>query len=376
MNAGTPSLTGFDAEADWKGRRIFVQAGEVGPVGGAAKATMLLCEALSELGARVTLFVTLKPAEDVVKALANLGVIVVSALAKGGWRYRLPQLAIATQIWIKSQVDKPSLIHVVGISREAFHLLGLPMLPPVYVWETTQAQAGNKFVDRDAAKLLRRARAVLVPSTTIERNVRDTYKYGGLIGRLPFWSAEPPKSEVLPASEPPRSKILFFGRMDPEKGVSDLITALDLVRQSVPGARLTLCGGGRVETATGLQSLPDGVEFAGQVSSDELDNLIRNSDVVALPSLHEGYPISLLEACSRLVPIVATAVGSIPEVFEGRPCALLVPPRDPRALAEALVKILTEPGSAYDERRLDSRAIFEQVSSQKTVLENLRRAYV
>lgn len=59
-----------------------------------------------------------------------------------------------------------------------------------------------------------------------------------------------------------------------------------------------------------------------------------------LPSLHDGYPLSLLEACARRTPVIATTVGSIPELFDGRACALLVRPRDTTDLSQAMAKIL------------------------------------
>ena len=375
MPAAKPSEGAVVAHA-LNGKRVFVQAGEVGMVGGAAKATVLLCDALVELGARVTLFVTLMPSDDVRDELVQKGVVVVAAFVRGGWRYRLPQACLVMQIWIRALYQRPSLIHVVGISREAGQLLGLPSLAPVYVWETTEAQPGNKFVDAGAARSLHRARAVLVPSATIERNVRATYKYAGLISRLPFWCQDVPTQLERDSRTAPRASILFFGRMDPEKGLPDLVKAFTSVQKIVRGARLTLCGGGEVQQATGLSSLPVGIEFAGRVSSDDLDRLIRGADVVVLPSLHEGYPISLLEACARSVPIVATTVGSIPELFAGRTCALLVPPQNPQLLAEAIVDILTELPGVHDKRREDSRAVFEAVSSPAIVLSNLRRAYI
>jgi glycosyltransferase involved in cell wall biosynthesis len=352
-----------------------VQAGEVGSVGGAAKATLLLCEALGKIGAKVTLFVTLAPDDDVLARLTTRGINVRMPAVRVGWRAALPQRVIALQLWTSARKEKPRLIHVVGLSREAREILRLPKVAPVYVWETTEAQPANKFVDAGVPGFLERAEAVLVPSATIEENVRSTYRYNGAIGRLPYWAEEIATGESHHGGAGPRRKILYFGRLDRDKGFEYLLRAFQSLRVSLPDAELTICGGGDARNIPGLVPAPAGVTVLGRVSSDALDRLIRESDVVVLPSFHEGYPISLLEACARSIPVVATSVGSIPEVFSGRKCALLVPPKDAQSLTRALLMILTEPGETYSERRKDSRRLFEEVSSPAVIEDQLRQAY-
>jgi len=80
---------------------------------------------------------------------------------------------------------------------------------------------------------------------------------------------------------------------------------------------------------------------------------IARLDALVMPSWHEGLPYVLLEAMSLEVPIVATRVGGLAEVLDGRECALLVPPRDPAALASALERLYHDPALA---RRLSRSA--------------------
>ena len=71
--------------------------------------------------------------------------------------------------------------------------------------------------------------------------------------------------------------------------------------------------------------------------------LLETLDVVALPSWTEGLPLVLLEAMARGRPVVATPVGGTPELVTDGETGLLVPPRDPEALAEALRRVLDDP---------------------------------
>jgi len=64
--------------------------------------------------------------------------------------------------------------------------------------------------------------------------------------------------------------------------------------------------------------------------------------VLCLPSLHEGIPRCLLEAMSMGVPVIATKVGGVPELIHHEKTGILVPPRDPKKLAEAIIRLLTD----------------------------------
>lgn len=96
--------------------------------------------------------------------------------------------------------------------------------------------------------------------------------------------------------------------------------------------------------------LGESVQMLGFVSHDELLERLRAGEwaAVVLPSVetddaHEGIPVSLVEAMANGVPVVATATGGIPELLEGG-AGLLVPQRDPAALAEALERLLGDAG--------------------------------
>ncbi len=113
----------------------------------------------------------------------------------------------------------------------------------------------------------------------------------------------------------------------------------------------------------------------GTISDSELESKLAGCFAFVLPSLHEGYPLTLLEACSYGKPLIASAVGSIPEVFGGRECAILVPPGEASALESAMITLLAESSEQYERRAADARRLFEEVSSRPAILDALSRAY-
>lgn len=165
-----------------------------------------------------------------------------------------------------------------------------------------------------------------------------------------------------PASPPEGPlRILFSGAIVETKGVFDLLDATALARRDLPPFRLVLIGDGprlgecRVRAAT--LGLDDIVELRGWVSEGEKVALLRTSHVFCLPSHVEGTPLSVLEAMAAGLPVVATTVGGLPMVITSGHEGVLVPPRDPRALADALCAVLADP----ERRRRMGAAAFERV---------------
>ena len=75
----------------------------------------------------------------------------------------------------------------------------------------------------------------------------------------------------------------------------------------------------------------------------KLARLFRRADIFVLPSVNEGFPIVLMEAMSFGLPIVATTVAGIPELVKDGETGILVPPRDPQALADAIARSIESP---------------------------------
>jgi glycosyltransferase involved in cell wall biosynthesis len=124
-----------------------------------------------------------------------------------------------------------------------------------------------------------------------------------------------------------------------------LLRAAARVRQALPDVRFLLVGQGPLEAQVRHLAAQLGLEqtviFGG--FRTDVPRLVAGFDVFALSSTYEGLPIALIEAMALGRPVVATRVGGIPEVITDGADGLLVPPRDPEALAEGLLRVLGNP---------------------------------
>ena len=164
-------------------------------------------------------------------------------------------------------------------------------------------------------------------------------------GHDPVWYDGPPQTPVTRADLglPPDARIVgFVGNMRPVKGVDVLIRAMDRLP---PQAHLLLVGEVADPRLTRLtaadSSRSERVHFLGP--SVNILGLLDLFDVFVMPSVaREGLPRAAIEAMCRRRPVVASAVGGLPELLDQGRCGLLVPPRDPAALAEAIGRLLAD----------------------------------
>lgn len=145
-------------------------------------------------------------------------------------------------------------------------------------------------------------------------------------------------------------RVLFVGFIRPEKGIEYLLRAMPLLKSDRP-VELALVGSSaqfsqekrRLETIIRELGIEDRVQWEGYASFGRpLFEQMDRSDVLVLPTMSEGTPRVLVEARARSLPIVATRVGGIPSSVTDGQDGLLVPPKDPRALAEAMSRIIND----------------------------------
>ena len=137
---------------------------------------------------------------------------------------------------------------------------------------------------------------------------------------------------------------MSFGRPGISKGIEYLIGAVPLIARQIPHSKLLLILSRNPEdrykvVTKMIQDLDIGnkVVLLDPVSRNELPNYIAASDCVVVPSLSEGFGFTAAEACAMGKPVVATNVGSLPEVVSGK--YVLVEPRNPEAIAEGVEKV-------------------------------------
>jgi glycosyltransferase involved in cell wall biosynthesis len=153
------------------------------------------------------------------------------------------------------------------------------------------------------------------------------------------------------------------------KDPKDTVTFARALRRLEPGSFRAAIVGGGPERPQVEAELGDAGELLGE--RDDVPELLASADVFALSSRSEGLPLSILEAMAAGLPVVATAVGGIPELVVDGETGLLVPPGDAQALADALRRLLGDPSL----RRRFGDAARERAERDFSV-ERVRRAHV
>jgi len=146
------------------------------------------------------------------------------------------------------------------------------------------------------------------------------------------------------AHEPPR--LLYVGILTPRKGLLDLIDASTRLRAQGLAHELWVVGGtpdeGAAAESTVRSAAGPEVRFLGQVPHSELPAIYRQADLFCLPSWWEAMPLTVLEAMAAGLPVVASDVGDVSTMVQHGINGLVVRPRDPQALSEALGELLLD----------------------------------
>ena len=173
------------------------------------------------------------------------------------------------------------------------------------------------------------------------------------------WGLDPSRVSVLPNPAPElpelpsrdelRSELgfggktlVFAGRLGPQKALGVALQAL----VDVPDVTLAVAGDGpersALERRVGELGLDGRVSFLGSVPRAQVLRLFRAADASVLPSAWENFPHTVVEALAVGCPVIATAVGGVPEVVRDGENGLLVPPGDPAALAAAIERFFSD----------------------------------
>jgi glycosyltransferase involved in cell wall biosynthesis len=199
--------------------------------------------------------------------------------------------------------------------------------------------------------VLRRASIVRVCAMTF---VRDVEQAGVPLSRIVYVPSRVDPGEFAPPDQPrsefrarlglPRDHlaVVFAGTFNTSKGIDTLAEAVELVRDGE--LIFVIAGDGplrRVVLALSEQN-PERVRYLGRLPHSRMRDLFCAADLVVQPSRDEGQPRTVLEAMSCRTPVVATAVGGIPEIVQPGLTGVLVPPNDPTALAQAIEALLAD----------------------------------
>jgi glycosyltransferase involved in cell wall biosynthesis len=199
----------------------------------------------------------------------------------------------------------------------------------------------NPLADRVAVSALRRADAV----RTISGYTTDLVRSYGVEPAAVF----PAFMDLDPflgpaASLPTQPRALFVGVLEHYKGIDELADAWRLVAEKLPGATLHLVGKGtRCAVVEQLVAeLPERTEWTESLATEGVARALDEATVLVLPSRSEGMGRVLVEAFCRGRAVVASRVGGIVDLVRDSENGLLVPQQDPQALADALVRVLSD----------------------------------
>ena len=166
--------------------------------------------------------------------------------------------------------------------------------------------------------------------------------YGIAADRVPMIYNGVDLSRCMPKEDYSRNglKLLHIGRFNEQKNHRRLLQAFSLIHRQIPESQLDLIGDGELMEETKALAeelgLADAVHFLG--SQSNVYPYLQQADVFLLPSDYEGMPMTIIEAMGTGLPIVATAVGGVPDMLTNEESGLLVP-CDPEAVAEAVLRL-------------------------------------
>ncbi|MEQ1795499.1 MAG: glycosyltransferase family 4 protein [Nitrospira sp.] len=153
---------------------------------------------------------------------------------------------------------------------------------------------------------------------------------------------------IVPAQHDPRDTqenvpvILFMGRLEQAKGIWDLFEACANLAQRGHAFKLVCAGPGGTQEARSRASdhhLTAYIELPGWIEGATKHYWLSQATMLVLPSYYEGLPMSLLEAMAYRLPVIATAVGGIPDVIVSEENGILIQPGDIPALTEQILRI-------------------------------------
>jgi glycosyltransferase involved in cell wall biosynthesis len=153
---------------------------------------------------------------------------------------------------------------------------------------------------------------------------------------------------VRPTVRTPWAPVIgAVGRLHPSKGYDTLLKTAEIVLKELPAVRFKIVGGGELLRDLKVKAeqlgISEAVEFLGQKQPAEIPDILTGFDVFVQASNWEAFGIAIVEAMACGLPVVATEVEGVLDVVDDGVNGFLVPPRDPKALAERIIALCDDP---------------------------------
>jgi glycosyltransferase involved in cell wall biosynthesis len=321
--------------------------------GGAERLIGLTAPRLVEAGFEVTVGALKEGRGAMAADLEAAGVPFVSFGGRG--RYDLRALARLRRALIAGRYDvlHAHLFRANLAARVAGHLAGVPVVITSHHDTDVWMRAPHRLAERLTAKWSDRVVTCseAVRRYAIERHGLPAARVRTLRNAIELPAAPPGEAERAGARRdlgagPGDLLVATLGRLDePKKGLATFLDAARLVAASEPRARFALVGDGPARADLERRARVPGLEgrlvFTGE--RRDVHAILSGVDIFVQPSLWEGFGLTVIEAMAAARPIVASRVGGIPEALRHGVDGLLVPPGDPAALAEAIVRLARDP---------------------------------
>lgn len=247
---------------------------------------------------------------------------VVHMLANSGWSW---QLFAAPVVWLGRLRGTPVVVNYRGGEARAYFERSFSRVRPT----------------------LARASSIVVPSGYLQR----------VFGDFGFAAKVVPNIINLERFHPPEQRretavfeLVVTRNLEAIYGIDTAIRAAALLREHIPGLRLSIAGTGpladELSQLADRLGLGDCVSFVGRLEPEEVAALYRRAAVFLNPARVDNMPNSVLEALASGLPVVSSNVGGVPFIVEHETSALLVEPGDPAAMAQAVRRLHDDPALA------------------------------
>lgn len=258
-------------------------------------------------------------------------------------------------------------------------------------WQTLPKPSSYMAEDDPECHWTRGADEVVAPSRAIGN--RLTSDWSLMQDRVSFFpNCYAPGNDLLGLTLPKSAHAIgFLGRLEPRKGILELAEAIPQVLRQYPTAHFRLMGpnwpfrGADMITwmKRRLGPAQSAVTFVGAVAPDDLAAELSQCDAIVLPSRWENFPFACWESMAAGRAVIGSAAGGMADIIEPGQSGLLIPPRDPRAMAQTILDLLGDVeqvqtlGAAGRERiralLAPERVLPRQLASYERALERARR---
>lgn len=277
---------------------------------------------------------------------------------------------------------QPDIVHVHTSQNFSFYRASFYVLFAAYIWRCpvllhVHGSTFDEFVDTDS-RICQRLQSIVYTAAD-EVIVLSTYWRDELEQYVPR-----EKITVLPNAVDPDAyspsfdltppHVVFISNLIPRKGVTELAEALDTVLDHSENVKVSIAGKGPLSDQ--VKQLADRhaeVTYLGYISEAEKYRLLNDGSIFVLPTYAEGLPIAILEAMAGGNAIIATAVGSIPELID-EDNGILIKPGDSDELIGALEELISSPETVASMAQTN-RELIEERYSWSIISEQLEERY-